>query len=70
MATESFEERSIRVLNFSGRKTDFPVWSEKFLAKARRKGYKDMLIGGQRIPKELDVLTDTTAEDKAKIKIR
>lgn len=36
---------SIKVIPFSGKAVDWPVWSEKFLARARRKGYKNILLG-------------------------
>jgi hypothetical protein len=36
---------AIRVLHFSGRKEEWPSWNEKFLAKAKRSGIKDLLLG-------------------------
>jgi hypothetical protein len=36
---------SIRVISFTGKKEDWPIWSVKFLARARRKGYRDVLLG-------------------------
>ena len=36
---------SIKVIPFSGNAIDWPVWSEKFLARARRKGYKKIFLG-------------------------
>jgi predicted metal-dependent phosphotriesterase family hydrolase len=35
---------AIQVLSFSGSKDDWPTWSEKFLAKAKRSGIKDVLL--------------------------
>jgi hypothetical protein len=32
---------AIRVLSFSESKDEWPTWSEKFLAKAKRSGIKD-----------------------------
>ena len=43
---------SIKVIPFSGKKDDWSVWSIKFLARANRKGYKDMLTGKEAIPKD------------------
>jgi len=43
--------KSIRVIEFSGRTTDWEGWSEKFLARAKRKGYKKLLIGKETVPK-------------------
>ena len=41
---------SIRVIPFSGKATEWPVWSEKFLARARRKSYKGVLTGKDQLP--------------------
>jgi len=41
---------SIKVIPFSGKAVDWPVWSEKFLARARRKGYKKILLGKGEVP--------------------
>ena len=40
----------IKVIPFSGKAVDWPVWSEKFLARARRKGYKKILLGKEKVP--------------------
>jgi hypothetical protein len=83
----SFEknEISIKVIGFSGRKKDWITWEEKFLSKAKRRGYKDLLLGKVEIPMSTEVLiadseSDTDASDaealeatkatKLKIKIR
>jgi hypothetical protein len=42
---------AIRVLHFSGRKEEWSTWSEKFLAKAKHSGIKDVLLGKLQIPK-------------------
>ena len=42
---------TIRVIPFYGKSEEWPTWSEKFLAKARRYGFKDVLLGKVRIPK-------------------
>ena len=56
--TEEQEEKSIRVLTFSGKDEDWDMWSKKFLAIAQRKKYKDVLTGKKQIPKEDEDLTD------------
>jgi hypothetical protein len=35
---------AIWVLDFSERKEEWPIWSETFLAKAKRTGIKDVLL--------------------------
>ena len=42
--------KSIRVLEFNGKASDWEGWSEKFKARAKRKGYKDLLLGKKNIP--------------------
>jgi hypothetical protein len=60
---------AIRVLNFSGRKEDWPSWNEKFLAKAKRSGIKDILLGKVEIPTSLDVINEKTEEGKKLLRI-
>jgi hypothetical protein len=55
---------AIGVLNFSGRKEELPSCSEKFLAKAKRSGIKDVLMGKVEIPTSLDVFDKKTEEGK------
>ena len=47
-------ETAIRVLLFSGKKTDWNHWEEKFMAKAKRKGLKEIYNGTKTIPRYLD----------------
>ena len=44
------EEKSIRIIEFTGEKSDWRIWSRKFLARANRKGYKDVIVGKEHIP--------------------
>ena len=44
-------EISIKVIGFSGKKKDWVTWEEKFLSKAKRRGYKDLLLGRTEILK-------------------
>jgi hypothetical protein len=41
---------AIQVLNFSGKKEEWPSWNEQFLAKAKLFGIKDLLLGKVEIP--------------------
>ena len=41
----SAEERSLRVIEFSGKKNDWKSWSGKFLAHGCQRGYKMLLVG-------------------------
>jgi hypothetical protein len=50
---------SIKIIPFSGKKADWTAWSEKFLARARRRGYKEYLEGTERIPTDAEKPADT-----------
>ena len=39
------EEKEGFVLEFSGKQKDFLMWSKKFLAKAKTKGWKEVILG-------------------------
>ena len=57
-------ETSIKVIQFSGRAKDWAVWEEKFLARAKRKGFKDLLLGKITIPKSTEILDENADKDK------
>ena len=59
---------SIKVIPFSGKAVDWPVWSEKFLARARRKGYKKILLGKEVVPDDATDLTTIIDADERKKK--
>ena len=63
------EDRPIKVIPFSGKKADWCVWEEKFLARARRKGYKSILKGNVQAPKDSERFDERTAEGKRKAKL-
>jgi hypothetical protein len=60
---------AIWVLNFSGRKEDWPSWNEKFLAKAKRSRINDELLGKVEIPTSLNVIDEKTEEGKKLLRI-
>jgi hypothetical protein len=59
----------IRVLSFSGSKDEWPTWSEKFLAKAKRSVTKDVLLRMVLIPKSSEVFDEKTDEGKRMLRI-
>ena len=62
-------EKTIKVIEFSGKKKDWDFWEEKFIARASRRGYKEVLTcKPTEIPKDSEVLDPTKAADKEKIK--
>ena len=60
--TRDEHEKSIRIITFSGKKEDWCIWEEKFLARARRKGYKKILKGTETAPKDSETIDETTTE--------
>ena len=46
------QEKSLRIIEFSGKKDDWKVWSVKWLARANRRGYKKLVNGPVPIPSE------------------
>jgi hypothetical protein len=52
---------------FSGKKKDWIPWEEKYLAKSKRYGHKDLLMSKVTIPKSSDILV--ADEGDALIKI-
>jgi hypothetical protein len=42
---------TIRVIPFYRKSDEWPTWSEKFLAKARRYSFKDLLLGKVKVPR-------------------
>ena len=63
MSEEAVKEASLHYLPFKGKKDEWPMWSEKFLSKARKKGYKELLIGKQTPPSA----DETRLDDEAKL---
>ena len=64
------DERTICVIEFSGKQVDWAGWSEKFLARAHLKGYQDVLLGDKKVPNDDESLDLSTDEGKAGKKAR
>ena len=52
----SEEEKTLRVIPFSGKRKDWQKWSGRFLANAKNKGYVDVLLGKVKAPKHDEAL--------------
>jgi hypothetical protein len=59
---------TIRVIPFSGKVDEWPVWSKKFLVKAKRYGFKDLLQGKLSIPKFDESFDEDLDEGKKMLK--
>ena len=44
------EEKSLRIIEFSGSTQDWDVWSEKFKVRGKRKGSTKLLTGKAKVP--------------------
>jgi hypothetical protein len=55
---------TIRVIPFCGKSDEWPICSEKFLAKAKRFGFKDVLVGNLSIPKSDDAFDEDSVTGK------
>jgi hypothetical protein len=63
---------TIRVIPFCGKVDEWPIWCETFLSKAKRFGFKDLLLGRLIIPsldEEFDDLSDIGKETSRIIKL-
>jgi len=58
------DDKAIRVISFSSEQADWSYWEEKFLARAKRKGYKGVLLGTVAIPKDADTIDESTTAGK------
>jgi hypothetical protein len=68
-SSAKYYETLIRVITFSGKKKDWIAWEEKFLAKSKLRGYKDVLIGKVTIPNSTDVLDPADPDEEKLIAI-
>jgi hypothetical protein len=63
---------TIRVIPFCGKVDEWPIWCKKFLSKAKRFGFKDLLLGRLAIPRldeEFDNLSEIGMEKSRIIKL-
>ena len=68
--SEDNADKTIAKFTFSGKKVDWAVWSEKFLARARRKDYKKILKGTAIVPSDSESIDASTTAGKEKQKLR
>jgi len=65
----AIEEKALKVIVFSGRQDDWKFWEVKFLARARRKGFRELLLGNKTIPKDSVKLDPSVPAEKIQIEI-
>jgi hypothetical protein len=69
-SSAKYYEMTIRVITFSGKKKDWIAWEEKFLAKSKRRGYKDVLLGKATIPKSTESLDPDDPDEENSLKFK
>ena len=63
-----YSEKTIGIVQFSGKHSDWRMWLKQFLAVSCKKKYKDILLGTTTVPKESETLDESDDTNKAKIK--
>ena len=66
----SASDKSIRVISFNGKQAEWAVWETKFLAKANRRGFKKVLLGIDKVPKDSEEIDLSDDEGKKKQSLR
>ena len=65
--SSSKDESNSKELSFNGKKQEWELWEEKFMAQAKRQGYKHILLGKVSIPGLEAILDELDDSDKVKI---
>ena len=67
--SDKVELSNYRYIMFSGKRSEFPVWEEKILARFKRRGLKDVVLGTKKVSmeKEREALDKDADDYKAKI---
>ena len=63
-------DKAIRVIPFTGKKEDWRMWSRKFLARAKTRGYKTIINGTEISPKSTKTFNETTPRGRKMIKLQ
>ena len=66
MTDKGGTEKSVRIIPFSGKKSDWRIWSRRFLAAAAKKKYKNVLLGIDSVPADIETLDETKSTDAEK----
>ena len=61
---EKYMDKTLKLPRFSGKQEDWQIWSERFLIRAKRKGYKDLLTEKVKIPTDSETSTDARIADE------
>ena len=62
--------KSVCLVSFSGKQSDWRKWSLKFLANASVRGYKNILLGKEIAPNDSVTIDSSTDDGKKQLKLR
>ncbi len=57
-STSKDEYTHTKIITFNGKKRDWDPWEDKFLACAKRRGYKHVLLGKETTPESTEHLDE------------
>ena len=61
--------KSIKIISFSGKQSDWQIWSLKFLMNSSTRGYRGILEGKEVVPMDATVINPATDEGKKQLKL-
>ena len=62
--------KSIKIVEFNDKESEYKMWARKFILVATNRGYRDVLLGKTVEPPQDDILDYNTPSDKVKLKGR
>ena len=66
----SVSDKSIRVISFNAKQSEWTFQETKFLAKANCRGFKKVLLGIDRVPKDSEEIDPSDDKGKKKQSLR
>jgi hypothetical protein len=63
-------ERAIRTIVWDGKQSSYLIWREKFMANAKRRGYKEVMTGKLKVPRSDKVLDENDDAEAKELKAR
>ena len=62
--------KSIKIVEFNDKESEYRMWARKFMSVATTRGYRDVLLGKTVVPPQDEVLDESAPSDKIKLKGR
>ena len=61
----AYSEKTIWTVQFSGKKSDWRMWSKQFLAMSSKKKYNSVLLGTMTVPNNTETLNAAESDRSA-----